>query len=69
MLPFSFAALRHFEPDLPDIYVNSTRGNVAIIPCQPPRAIPPAMTRFEIDGVAVDHSTRSECQTVGPIAE
>ncbi|KAK2173688.1 hypothetical protein NP493_855g01006 [Ridgeia piscesae] len=43
-----------FESDLKDLYVKSTEGNVAVIPCHPPTGNPPTLTAFEVNGSRID---------------
>ena len=45
--------LGKFEESLTDLYVKSTEGNVAVIPCRPPTGNPPTVTAFDINGSRV----------------
>ena len=53
-------AIRQFEDEdsAVDIHVNATEGNVALIPCNPPRGQPQVLTRFTVNGTTIDHENR-----------
>ncbi len=43
--------------DQNDVYVNTTEGNIALIPCTPPRSDPPATVVFEVNSTTIDQSS------------
>lgn len=49
------------EPFLPqsDIQIGVTRGNTAVIPCNPPRSVPAVVTEFQLNGTVIDRSSNN----------
>ncbi|ELT91389.1 hypothetical protein CAPTEDRAFT_220775 [Capitella teleta] len=54
------AMLGHFSDELRDRTITVSRGNVALIPCAAPKAIPRAITWFESKGSTITHNNSGD---------
>ncbi|XP_064650503.1 brother of CDO-like isoform X3 [Lineus longissimus] len=49
------ADIDRFDRNLPDIIVNATKGNVALVPCVPPESSPSPILTFEVNSTVIDN--------------
>ena len=54
---FFFPVIHNFDDNIRDIHINVTEGNVALIPCNPPRGRPDSKTAFKIKDSVIERST------------